>query len=137
MLANYAEAPNGPLTVVGGGWDTINVTGPPPDVPAGEPAPVVVMQGAVAIRLMLRPDEAGTRHGFVLRLMNDETEVARIEGDLGADRPAELPVSWDQGVNMAFPLSGLGLPNFGLYRFVLEIGGRELGTIGMQVIKRY
>jgi hypothetical protein len=138
LLANYAEAHTGALTIVGGGWDTIDVTAPVTMPEQNGPAPVAVMQGTLAVRVMLSPEEVGRRHPFAIRLLDiDDVEVARIDGDLGAERPPGYPASWDQGVNMAFPLNGLGLPNFGLYRFVFEVDGEQLGDARLQVIKRY
>jgi hypothetical protein len=137
LLANYAEAPTGALTVVGGGWDTVNVTAPPEPMEGEDDPPVASLQGALVVRLLLRPEECGQPHPFVITLLDDDEEIARIEGELGADRAPELPASWEQALNMTFPLMGLALPNFGLYRFTLMVGGEHIGEARMQVIKRY
>jgi hypothetical protein len=137
MLANYAESPTGALTMVGGGWDTVNVTAPPDPVDGVEDTPVATLQGALVVRLMLRPEETGRPHPFVISLTDDDTELARIEGELGAERAPELPASWEQALNMTFPLTGLALPNFGLYRFTLTVDDDDLGEARMQVIKRF
>jgi hypothetical protein len=139
MLTNYAETPNGAFAIVGGGWDTVNVTEAlelPEEV--DEPPPVAMTSGVLAVRLMLTPQETDVDVPFEVVLEDaDGDEVARMEGGMNVPRNPELPASWAQGINMVFPIGGIPLPNFGLYRLRMEANGTLLGEARFQVIKRY
>ncbi len=139
MLTNYAETPNGSFTIAGGGWDTINVSEPLelPEESDGPP-PVAMTSGVLAVRLMLSPQETETDLPFHVLLEDaDGGEVARMDGGMHVPRNPELPASWEQGINMVFPIGGIPLPNFGLYRVSMEAGSGVIGEARFQVIKRY
>jgi len=129
MLTNYAEAPpdSGLINMIGAGWDTIHVHGPlegaPPDV-------VAVFQ--------FHQTEAGRERALRLEFQDEDGgTVGKIEGNVLLERKAGLPVSWPQGTNIVFPLIGLALRKFGLYRISVLVDDRHLGDREFRIIKEY
>lgn len=126
MLARYAEvAPDGTLTVLGGGWDTIGV-------PAGAPAPpngVGVLQGSIAIRLLFNTvTETGRQHTFRLYITDEDGgQLGQYDGELDVHKNPGVPLGWPQNFCMALPIPGIVIPKFGLYRVSLEVGGHHVG----------
>jgi hypothetical protein len=114
MLARHAEVQNGLVNLLGGGWDTL--TAPP----GGE----ATLNGSVAVRLLLDPDEAGRAHELrIVIAADDGTEL----GDFGG--AFEVPGSerWEPNVSIALHVSGLVLPAPGRYVVRLEVDGEPLG----------
>ena len=137
MLTNYAETPNGSFAIVGGGWDTINVT-ERLELPEDVDEAVAMMSGVLAVRLMLSPQETDIDLPFQVMLEDaDGGEVASMDGGMHVPRNPELPASWEQGINMVFPIGGIPLPSFGLYRVRMQARGQLVGEARFQVIKRY
>jgi len=141
ILANYAEAPAGLglVNMLGGGWDTINVTGPIEHVPPGLPPDIVaIVQGSLAARVLFHPTEVGKDRALRIVIVDEDGgEVGKIEGQFRADKQPGLPPGWQQGVNMVFGLTGIPLRRFGLYRISLLLDEQHLGDREFRVLKLY
>ena len=140
ILANYAEAPpdSGLLNMIGGGWDTIQVAGPLEGLPPEAVGVVAVMQGSLAARILFHSTELGRDRTLQVVIVDEDgLEVAKIEGGFRSEKQPGVPPSWPQGVNVVFPLQGLGLNKFGLYRISLLVDGQHLGDREFRVLKLY
>ena len=134
VLANAAEAHEGLVSLLGAGWDTINAGGPPPE---GFPG-VAPIQGTLVVRILFHPTEAGKEYPFLLTVIGEDgQDVFKVEGTMNVPRATDLPVGWDQGANMVINLTGVPLPQFGLYRLGIEVGAQFLGELPFRVVKRY
>jgi len=137
LLANYAEVgPSGLLTVVGGTWDTMTVHAPLPE-DAPEDA-VAMLTGCVVVRALFHVTETGREHEFALTVMDEDGgDVARIEGSVRVDRQPDSPPGWDQGVNMVVSLTGMPVPQFGLYTISMQIDGQHVGDRPFRVVQGF
>jgi hypothetical protein len=134
-LANYAEDQGGLLYVVGGGWDTINVQAPIQGAPEGV---FTVIQGTLVVRLLLHVTETGQDHKFTFEIVDEDgQQLAKAEGDFRSERIPSLPIGWDQGANLIFPLTGIGLPGPGNYTINLRVDDDLLGDRPFRVLKLY
>ena len=121
MLADHAQAADGKLNVIGGGWTVI---GP-------DPTPF-----AIALIIEVPWSLTDQRHVFRLELIDpdgqtliaqtDEGEQAiALEGDFTVDRPPDVPVGTPftvpVGINMPSPPP---IPPGGRYEWRLEINGK-------------
>lgn len=139
MLANYAEAPpNGGLVyIAGGAWDTITVGAPLDDGP-DTPDAVAVIQGYLALRVLFHPTEMGRDRAFAVSIVDEDgAEIATLNGGFSTDRAEDLPASWQQGFNLVFPLTGIPLPQFGLYAINFLLDGQHLGEREFRVLQGY
>jgi hypothetical protein len=137
MLANYAEAPqgNGLMYIMGGAWDTLNVAAPLEGAPPGIVAAVV---GTLAIRLLFHMTETGRDHEIAITLMDEDGgQVGALTASFRVERTPGLPAEWMQGTNLVIPISGMGLPRFGIYTFNLSLDGRHVGDRPFRVLKLY
>lgn len=139
LLTNYAEAPPGTglVNMMGAGWDTIHVAGPLEGAP---PQVVALMQGTLALRILFHQTESLANHGLRIILVDEDGgEAGKIEGEFHGEQPAagETPMSWPHGINMAFPLTGLPLTKFGLYRISLLVDDQHVGDREFRVVKEY
>jgi hypothetical protein len=136
MLANHAEAgPNGLLYVNGGGWDTITVGGPLPGVPDGI---VAIMVGTLAIRVLFHVTETDRQHHFEIAIIDEDGQaVGRVEGDMNVPRNEDVPPGWLQNWNFVLPVTGVALPQPGLYTINLTVNGQWLGDRPFRVVKAY
>ena len=81
LLADAAQAINGKLYILGGGW---SVTGP-------DPTPM-----AIAIKIEVPWDQANRRHVLKLALMNDDGQPVTVPTETGK-RPVELNGEFEVG----------------------------------------
>jgi hypothetical protein len=137
MLANHAEVNNGLFYISGGTWDTTNVQATPPPGALPEDA-VAVIQGTLAVRVLFHITETERDHGFAVTIMDEDGEqVVTIEGGGPVPRMADVPPGWDQGLNLAVPLSGIPLKRFGLYTVSLQVDGQHVADRPFRVLKAY
>jgi hypothetical protein len=135
MLANYAEAREGLLYIMGGGWDTISANAPLQGAPENV---VAVVQGWLVIRLLFHPTETGREHTFEVSIVDEDgTEIAKVEGGMQVDRNPGLPATWDQNFNIVIPLTGIGLPREGNYRINLLVDDQFAGERPFRLLKGY
>lgn len=81
LLCDSAEAVNGKLYILGGGW---SITGP-------NPAPM-----AIAIKIEVPWDEANKRHRFQLALLDSDGKPVMVPTPTG-DRPIEIGADFEVG----------------------------------------
>jgi hypothetical protein len=121
MLADSAQASEGKLYILGGGW---NITGP-------EPSP-----SAIAIYIEVSWDLANMRHHWRLELMDSDGQPVMVptpmgeqalvlEGDVEVGRPPGVTPGTGLGVPLAINLGPLPLAPGGRYEWRLTIGGRS------------
>src|SRR5215831_5594051 len=117
LVADRAEAVNGKLYVLGGGWDRITL----PQFPS--PA-----NFDVAVGVLVGYTETNERHQFQLTLEDDDNQVVLgpISGQFELGRPAGLKPAEAQRFMVAvrgpFPL-----PHAGAYHWVVTLDGRRVG----------
>ena len=134
-LANYAEDQGGLLYIVGGGWDTINVQAPIEGAPEGVFA---VIPGTLVIRLLLQTTETGKGHRLSFEIVDEDgQQLMKADGDFRVERNVGLPIGWDQGANLVFPLTGITLPKPGNYLINLRVDDELLGDRPFRVLKLY
>jgi hypothetical protein len=121
LLSDAAEAVNGKLYILGGGW---SVTGP-------EPAPM-----AIAIKIEVPWDQGNVVHKLQLRLVDadgqpvlaesDEDEVPLVlDADFETGRPAGVKPGTPLDLTMAVTLGPLPLAPGSRYEWRLSIDGVE------------
>jgi hypothetical protein len=81
MLCDAAQAVNGKLYILGGGW---NLIGP-------DPTPT-----AIAILLHVPWHEANRRHRLRLELMSEDAQPVRVEGPQGP-QPVQIAAEFEVG----------------------------------------
>ncbi|HXM54573.1 MAG TPA: hypothetical protein VOB72_04225 [Candidatus Dormibacteraeota bacterium] len=117
LIADRAEAVNGKLYVMGGGWDRITL----PKFPA--PA-----NFDVALGVLVGYTETNVRHEFALTLEDDDNQVVLgpVSGQFELGRPPGLKPAQAQRFMVAvrgpFPL-----PAPGSYHWVATLDGRRSG----------
>ena len=116
LLADAAQAVNGKLYILGGGW---SITGP-------DPAP-----SALAIKIEVPWNEANRRHQLMLRLVNADEQPVRIENqaiEIGAEfevgRPAGLPEGHPLDTTLGINIGPLPLPPGSRFVWRLSINGQ-------------
>ncbi len=83
LLADAAEAVNGKLYILGGGWSVIG-PGPTPF--------------AIAMKVEVPWDQANTRHDFRLELLDSDGRPVPVQQELGAEpKPLVLDGSFEVG----------------------------------------
>lgn len=130
MLADHVEEANGKLYINGGGW---NVWWSPT---APFAAPIL----GLAVTISVPYAATNQKHRFALSVLDEDGNVVplpsnadqdeadpptKIEGEFTLGRPPHLPAGDEQIIPIAINLSGLVLPRFGPYSFVVEIDGSE------------
>lgn len=120
LLADYAQAVNGKLYIVGGGW---SICGPAP-TPMG-----------VAIKIEVPWDQSNIAHKLVLELVDadgqpvtltDESgaeQAVRIEADLEVGRPPGIKPGTPLDATLAVNTGPLPLPPDSRFAWQLQIGG--------------
>ena len=117
MVADRAEAVNGKLYLLGGGWDRITLAQFP---------------GAasfdVALGVLVGYTETNERHEFEVTLQDDDNQVVLgpIQGQFELGRPPGLKPAQAQRFMVA--LRGpFVLPRTGCYHWVASLDGRQAG----------
>jgi Family of unknown function (DUF6941) len=135
LLANYAETSGNLLYISGGGWDTVTVHAP---VEGAPPEVFAILQGTLVIRVSFHATEADSDHTFTVTIMDaDGQQIGKAEGTVRVDRVRGLPTGWEQSVNIPVPLSGVALPQPGIYSMSLQVDGQHLGDRPFRVLKGY
>jgi hypothetical protein len=122
ILADRADAINGKLYMMGGGWDNIQV--------ANLEEPVTL---SVAIAIMVPWLATNQDHLITLRLVDeDDNELIKLQVGFKTGRPPTLPDAETQRVMLALPLS-LKFPKAGKYTVVGTVGDDEK-RVGLRII---
>jgi hypothetical protein len=121
LLADAAEAVNGKLYILGGGWSVI---GP-------DPAPM-----AIAIKIEVPWDQGNDVHKLQLRLVDadgqpvlaegpDEEVPVVLDADFETGRPAGVKPGTPLDLTMAVTIGPLPLESNARYEWRLSIDGQE------------
>ncbi len=120
ILCDFAEAINGKLYVMGGGWNVLQIPGQPVNM-------------ALGIIVSVPWDQTNIRHELRAELQNHDGAAVEINGqpvvvgggfELG--RPAGVKPGTDLNIPLAFSLNNLALPEGG-YVWVLLLDGDKVG----------
>jgi hypothetical protein len=118
LLADYAEAINGKLYIMGGGW---SITGPEPP------------NFGIAIKIEVPWDQTNRRHDILLRLLDADGQSVTVPGPMGEQpvevrgefevgRPPGLPHGTPIDSVLAINVQSLPVPPGGRYVWKLWIG---------------
>lgn len=122
LLADAAQASEGKLYILGGGW---SITGPAPT------------PSAIAIKIDVPWDQTNRRHEWQLRLHDADGEPVRlpgqtpdaegvaIAGEFEVGRPPGLPVGSSIDFPLALPVPPLPLPTGQRFEWRLSIDGEH------------
>ena len=117
LLADSAQAINGKLYILGGGWSI------------ADPGPVVM---AIAMKIEVPWDQANVRHRFKLSLLTADGQPVKVATPTG-DRPLELANEFEVGrpagvkrgtpldLPIAINLNPIPLPPDGVFVWQLSI----------------
>lgn len=126
MLADAAQIVNGKLYVLGGGWDTLVVSGP---FPVSRPCGL-----AVAFRL----PGAGTLPRKTARILITDLDgtstIATAEVQFQASRPPGVDDALPQRIQIATGLN-LSFPKTGTYVVTVNVEGSEVGRTRFRVVQ--
>jgi hypothetical protein len=132
LLADHAEAHNGKLTIVGGGW-----TEHRRQVADAKRPPVTHL--GIGVGVLVPWTQTNRAFQLVVRLEDEDGGVhANVEGKLEVGRPAGLPQGSDQRAVFALNVNTV-FPGPGGYRVVATIpgeGGTEarMSTVSFRVV---
>ena len=115
ILADHAEAINGKMYLMGGGWDSRQVQD------FAQPVPITI-----AAAVMVPWNATNQRHQLRLRVEDaDGHQLAEVKVEFTTGRPPQLSVGMLQRVPLAFQQIPIRLPGPGVYVIVAEINGRD------------
>jgi len=115
ILANHAEAKDGMLNLLGGGW-----TDHWRQVPKGGPVPI--SHFGVGVGVLIDWNDTNRPHHLTIRFESDDgKEIGRVEGDLEVGRPAGVQAGSDQRAVLSFN-GDFQWPAPGGYRIVARLG---------------
>lgn len=125
FLADGAEAVNGKVHVVGGGFDTI----------WAQQVPVIYPRLSFVLRIMFDAAEIGRKHKLEIQIMDEDGGViTTVGGDLEIpSKSPNLPKGWRQGLLTVLNFAHLTLPKFGDYSFNLVANNTSLKSIPLRV----
>ena len=114
ILADYAQAAQGKLNMIGGGWNLHNANQYPSTLPFG-----------LAIGILVPWSQTNRKHDFTFVIKGSEgPEVARGGGQFEMGREAGIPPGMTQRATVA--LSGqLQIPQPGTYEVIVTAAGAE------------
>lgn len=117
ILADSAEVIGNKLYVLGGGWNRLSVHANFP----------VAQHLAVAVSILVEPDELGETHEFVLDVQGPQGKwLASLEADFEVTMPAGQSAARSQRWQFASALD-LSLDKPGPYAMVVFLNGEEVG----------
>jgi hypothetical protein len=128
LLSDFAEALNGKLYIMGGGWTVVH--GPS------------AVSAAVAINLRVPWTQTNQKHTILLELLKEDGEAVtdpegnaiQVSGEFEMGRPVGS-IPGDPITNaMAFRFEGLPLPSGG-YAFSFGVDGTELARSPFRVFR--
>ena len=126
ILADYAQAADGKLTLVGGGFNTMLV----PDVPSQLPPFFAALSLTVKPSPVLHLITGGPAgQAFEVEMGVNDTTLGKLEVRL---RPQQGPNA-QEVLNLAVPLNGLTAEQPGLLSIWFAVGGERIATADLFV----
>jgi len=129
LLCDYAEAVNGKLYVMGGGWNVAFAADQP-------------MNAALAILVIVPWDQTNARHELRVELVDEDGNVVEVQerevrftGEFELGRPPGIKAGTSLNAPFAWNLQGLQLPA-GSYEWKLWIDGEPIESRAFQVLTR-
>jgi hypothetical protein len=129
LLCDYAEAVNGKLYVMGGGWNVAFSGGQPINV-------------ALAILVICPWDQTNRRHELRVELLTGDGQLVEIQGqalsftaEFELGRPPGIKPGTSLNAPFAWNLQGLTLP-VGGYEWKVRIDGEPIDGRAFQVLER-
>ena len=129
LLSDYAEAVNGKLYVMGGGWNILFAPGQPVSM-------------SVAAVVAVPWDRTNQQHDLSLALLTDDGAAVEIEGqavevtgEFELGRPPGIKPGTSLNAPFAWNLQGLQL-ELGSYEWKLWIDGEPVESRAFQVLSR-
>jgi hypothetical protein len=137
MLADSAEAVNGKLYLLGGGWDTLAVTHLP------------TVQSRVAVAVLVRTGWNDTDEPHQLTLHLETEDGDRVPLARGGDAPIDTLAARitthrsplirpgdDQNAPLTFTINDLVLDRVGGFSWVITVDGEPVERLPMRVLLR-
>lgn len=129
LLCDYAEAVNGKLYVMGGGWSTLFAPNHPVNM-------------TVAVVLAVGWDEANRRHPLAVALLDHDGNQVELGGTpiaIGSEfevgRPPGVKAGTSLNTPLVFNFNGIVLPEGG-YEFKVSVGGEPIASRPFTVAQR-
>lgn len=129
MLCDYAEAINGKLYIMGGGW-TICPPGP--------------RNLALTIKVLVPWDKANEKHKLALMLQNGDGHIVSlgdppkpvvIQSEFEVGRPPNIPKGMPLDFVIAIAFVALPLTADTAYRWQVEINGKAVQSVAFRTSK--
>lgn len=126
LMANHAEAQNGLLYVMGGGWTDLHR---PPRNPE-DPPPVSHI--GIGVTILVAWTETNRRYPLLLKIESEDgRELFKVEGEMESGRPPGSPEGQD--LRSALAVNGeVAFPHPGGYRVVAQVGD-DVRTVSFRV----
>lgn len=128
VVCDYVRAEGGVAHVIGGGFDTLNVS----QVPTGH-------NMGVWARILVARSECGRPHRFELIIQDADGErAAEISGPFAAEWPADdddFPPAWKVGVGLAFNF-GVPISHVGQYSVEILVNDSLEKSIPLRVVQQ-
>jgi len=96
--------------------------------------PALHPQCALVIALRASPAEAGEDERLTIRLMDDDSVLAELEGKLTLPKPYPVP-GRPAYVHQIFMIQGLVLPRPGGYAFHILVNGEERAVVAFDAVR--
>jgi hypothetical protein len=123
LLCDSAEAANGKLYILGGGWSHLQ-------------APNIPVNIALAVMVQVPWNRTNEKHGLRAVLVTEDSESVEIDGNpvgFEVGRPPGLPPGTTFNMPMVFNVGGLVL-DVGGYVWELYVNGQRLAQAPFRVI---
>lgn len=121
-LCEHVRVDNGLLHMISAGVDHAQI----PAVPAG-------FNFGIGLRLAFTRLECEQEHAVVLVFQDEDGQsIARIDGRVRPEFPANTPPGWPTHATLAFNL-GVPVPKYGIYSFELAVDGQSKKSISVIV----
>ncbi len=126
FLADAADVPAGKLFVMGGAFDTIQVS----HLPATHPTLAVVL------RLLLGPNDLDRKHQLEILLLDaDAHHIASAQGELQVPKSPDSPAGWKQAVILPLRFMNVPFKQAGHYSIEILINGKIAKAIPLRVLQ--
>jgi len=128
ILAESAEALNGKVYLLGGGFDTINA----------KKVPIVYPKMSFVLKIIFEAAEIGREHKLEIQIMDEDGKnIIGITGNLKiAGKSPEHPKGWKQSMVTVINLANLKFSKFGNYSINVVINNSVLKSVPLRVFEK-